>query len=134
MRWVVRLIGAAAIGFSTVGLLGQSVNFSGKWTLVPGSSSAGAANTSWGWGFQFTVTQEPGRLTVRRVEPGGPVTTTYIFDGLIARWEGARLILRERTAFSADATMTLSLDAAGNLVIRQTSSMGMPVARTYRKG
>jgi hypothetical protein len=108
-------------------------NLTGTWTLMPGYSGAGALNASWGWGFEFRAVHEPGALTVTYVGPGGSLKSVYILDGTLGKWEGSRLVVRERTAFSSDAKITLSLDYSGNLIVLQTSSMGEPVTKKYRR-
>ncbi len=119
-------------------------NFTGKWTLVPGSTAETGIDQV------FAVVQDDKTLKV--VRNNGTQTRVFNLDGSEAKnaitsepwasvgdsstvtWDGAKMILRMREGNRLVMTQTWSLDASGDLVIESTRATGAsPTKATYKK-
>lgn len=159
MRRTVVLMSAVAVGLASVGVFAQArPNFAGKWAMVQDPNAApsggGRGGGFGGLGQGGTVAQDDKTLTITTTTQAGEVKRTYNLDGSDskntlniggnaieqvskARWDGSRLVIATTTDFGgtpAESTMTLSLDASGNLVVDTTGGRGGPTKMTYKKG
>lgn len=114
----------------------QTPNFTGKWTADPAAPGGGRG----GLGQQATIKQDEKTLTVTRTTQMGEFTSTYNLDGSEskntlnfqgnaieqlskAKWDGGKLVVDTRMTFDGNpiqVSMTMALDAAGNLVVEST--------------
>jgi hypothetical protein len=149
----------AALVVLTASVFAQTApNFAGKWTLVPDPSAP--TGGMGGLGQTATVVQDATSLTITRTTQMGEFTTTYKLDGSESKntvnmggnsvdmlskvkSEAGKLIVNTSMSFDGNAmetSMTLSLDAAGNLIVESTrpdfQGGGAPITTkmTYKKG
>jgi hypothetical protein len=113
-----------------------------------------------GLGQEATITQTGATLTIARTTPQGEVRTVYNLDGSESRnsmamgrggqaveqvsratWEGSKLVIATTMSMGGNAvetTMSLSLDASGDLVVESTGmgrgGAGAAVTTRYTKG
>jgi hypothetical protein len=152
---------AAVIALVSVSVFAQTVpSFAGKWTLVPDPTApAGGGRGMGGLGDTATIVQDATSLTITRTTQMGEITSTYKLDGsdskntlnmagnaidMISKvkTDGGTLVVTTSMNFNGnpvESTMTLSLDAAGNLVVQSTrpdfQGGGAPITTkmTYKK-
>jgi hypothetical protein len=149
----------AALVVVTASVFAQTApNFAGKWTLVPdpGAPAGGMG----GLGQTVNIVQDATSLTVTRTTQMGEFTTVYKLDGSESKntvnmggnsidmlskvkSEAGKLIVNTSMSFDGnpvETSMTMSLDAAGNLVVESTrpdfQGGGAPITTkmTYKKG
>jgi hypothetical protein len=126
---------ALAVLFSAA-TLAQTPNFTGKWAVVPDSSSQGPG----GLRQSAVIKQDATTLTVTRTTRMGEVTSVYKLDGSESKntlnfqgnaidqlskvkWDGGTLKVDTSLSFDGNpvnVTMAMSLDASGNLVVVST--------------
>jgi hypothetical protein len=155
-------LAAAAVIIAGAMLAAQAPpNFAGKWTLVPDPNAApgGAGRGPGGIGQSAVIVQDAAALTITRTTPMGEFTSTYKLDGSESKntfnmqgnaieqvskvkWDGGKLLVNTTMDFGGNpvaTSMTLSLDAAGNLLVESTrpdfQGGGAPVTTkaTYKK-
>ncbi|MEP6915597.1 MAG: hypothetical protein ABJC89_08115 [Acidobacteriota bacterium] len=148
----------ASVVLVTASVFAQTApNFAGKWTLVadPNAPAGGMG----GLGQSATVVQDATSLTITRTTQMGEIATTYKLDGSESKntvnmggnsidmlskvkSEAGKLIVNTSMSFDGnpvETSMTLSLDAAGNLVVESTrpdfQGGGAPITTkmTYKK-
>src|SRR5215203_1021042 len=117
-------------------------SFAGKWTLVadPNAAPGGAGRGPGGLGQTAVIVQDATTLTITRTSQMGEFTSTYKLDGSEskntltmngnaieqvskAKWDSGKLLVNTTMDFGGNpvtVTMTLSLDAAGNLLVDST--------------
>ena len=156
--WMAMTMFVVAAG---LGIAAQATpNFAGKWTLVPGPNAPQGGGMGAGLGAEATIAQDAKTLTITRTGPAGEIKSVYNLDGsdskntisfgdagfdLISKvkWEGAKMSVTTTAEFDGnkfETSMSLSLDAAGALVVESTrpdfQGGGAPVTSkmTYKKG
>jgi hypothetical protein len=161
MKRAAIVVRAAAIVFITASVFAQTPpSFAGKWTLVPDPNApAGGGRGGGGLGQTATIVQDATSMTITRTTPMGDFTSTYKLDGSESkntlnmggnaidqvskvRSDGGKLVVNTTMTFDGNPVeigMTLSLDAAGNLVVESTrpdfQGGGAPITTkmTYKK-
>ena len=164
-RRMMMLVSAAVLTLGTAGVLAQAApNFSGSWTMVPDVNAPQGGGRGGGFGGGLgaaaKIAQDAKTLTITRTGPAGEIKSVYNLDGSDskntinaggnnmesvskAKWDGAKLAVATRMDFGGNAfetTMSLSLDASGNLVVESTrpdfQGGGGPVTTKliYKKG
>jgi hypothetical protein len=161
MKRVMSLAAAAVIMAGAMAAAQATPSFAGKWTLVPDPNAApgGAGRGPGGLGQSAVIVQDATTLTITRTTPMGEFTSTYKLDGSESKntftmqgnaieqvskvkWDGGKLLVNTTMNFNGDpvaTSMTLSLDAAGNLLVDSTrpdfQGGGAPVTTkmTYKK-
>jgi hypothetical protein len=151
---------AAAMMLSTAALAAQATSFAGKWTMVADpNAAAGGRGGRGGLGMSVSIDQDAKMLTMTRTTQAGDTKTMYMLDGSpskntmnfggnsmeqtsTAKWDGAKLVIATTSQGQngpTTTTMTLSLDASGNMLVAQTRpgrNGGDPTTTTstYKKG
>ena len=161
MKRVMSLAAAAVIIAGAMLAAQAPPNFAGKWTLVPdpNATPGGAGRGPGGIGQSAVIVQDAAALTITRTTPMGEFTSTYKLDGSESKntfnmqgnaieqvskvkWDGGKLLVNTTMDFGGNpvaTSMTLSLDAAGNLLVESTrpdfQGGGAPVTTkaTYKK-
>ena len=132
-------------------------NFAGKWTVIPDANTP--AGGMGGLGQSATIAQDAATLTITRTTQMGEFVTTYKLDGSDSKNtlkmqdasidmvsqvkpDGGKLVVTTSMSFDGNpvqTSMTMSLDAAGNLVVESTrpdfQGGGGPITTkmTYKK-
>jgi hypothetical protein len=166
MRRMAMVTSVLAAAVLVVGLAAQATSFAGKWTLVPdpnaaagGGGRGGRGGGFGGLGQEATIAQDASTLTVTRTTQAGEIKSVYKLDGSestntmnfggnsvdqksTAKWDGPKLTITTSSDFGGNqfqTTMTLSLDASGNLTVESSrpdfQGGGAPVVTkmTYKK-
>ena len=143
MRKAAVVLSAAALVLGATGLAAQAApSFAGKWTMVadPNAAPAGGRGGRGGLGQEATIVQDGKTLTVTRPTPNGEMKSVYNLDGSEskntmtfgensidqlskAKWDGGMLMITTSSSFNGntfESTMSMSLDAAGNLIVNST--------------
>jgi hypothetical protein len=139
MKRTAAVVCAAAIVFITASVLAQTPpSFAGKWTVVadPNAPTGGGRGMG-GLGDTATIVQDATSLTITRTTQMGEFTSTYKLDGSDSKntlnmagnaiemvskvkSEAGKLVVNTSMNFNGnpvETTMTLSLDAGGNLLV-----------------
>jgi hypothetical protein len=156
------VVRAAAIVFITASVFAQTPpSFAGKWTVIadPNAPAGGGRGGTGGLGQTATIVQDATSMTITRTTPMGEFTSTYKLDGSESKntlnmggntidqvskvkSDGGMLVVNTTMTFDGnpvEVSMTLSLDAAGNLVVESTrpdfQGGGAPITTktTYKK-
>ena len=138
-------MGAAALIFGAANVSAQGKSFAGTWTVVADPAAAAPApgrGGGRGLGQAATIAQDAKTLTVTRTTQNGEVKSVYNLDGTDskntlsmggnsveqtskARWEGDKLIIDTKMNFNGNdvaSSMSLSIDAGGQLVVESTGA------------
>lgn len=147
MKRAAVLASAVALLLCYADLSAQTPDFSGSWTMVApaggggapaGGGRGGRGGGRGGLGANVTIAQTPTQLTVTRTMGGGEVASVYNLDGSqstntlsfggqsvdlvsTAAWDGSSLVITTDTQVGS-TTMTLSLNAQGQLVVESTGA------------
>jgi hypothetical protein len=159
MRLTSLLTSAAFVAMAALPATAQNADFSGKWMLVPDASAAPAQGGGPGRrpSPEIDITKDAKTLTLTRVTPNGERKSVYNLDGSESKntmnfggnavdqlskitWNGNTMVVTTTADFNGnkfESTMSLSLDAAGNLVIESnfpTPGGGATTSKaTYKK-
>jgi hypothetical protein len=161
MKRVLSLAAAVVIIAGAMLAAQAAPSFAGKWTLVPDPNAApgGAGRGPGGLGQSVVIVQDAATLTMTRTTAMGEFTSTYKLDGSESKntfnmqgnaieqvskvkWDGGKLLVNTTMDFGGNpvaTSMTLSLDASGNLLVESTrpdfQGGGAPVTTkaTYKK-
>ena len=161
MRKTAVVLSAAVLVLGATELAAQAApSFAGTWTMVadPNAALAGGRGGRGGLGQEATIVQDGKTLTVTRQAPNGEMKSVYNLDGSEskntmtfgensidqlskAKWNGGTLMIITSSSFNGntfESTMSMSLDAAGNLVVNSTmpargGGPPTPMKMTYRK-
>ena len=157
MRRSAILLSLVALALAPCAAIAQAApNFAGTWTLIADPNVApapGRGGGRAGLGQMATITQDAKMLMVTRTTQNGEMKVMYNLDGSESRntvtmggnpieqasttkWNGNKYVITTTSSFNGNAftsTMTLWLDASGNLVVETTSpgrGGGAPVTTT----
>ena len=161
MRRSVLLLSFAALAVAPCAVIAQAApSLAGTWTLIaePNVASVPGRGGRGGLGRMATIAQDAKMLTVTRIMQNGEMKMLYNLDGSESRntvtmggnpieqssttkWSDNKYVITTMSSFngkSFTSTMTLWLDASGNLVVESTSPArggGAPVTTTmsYKK-
>jgi hypothetical protein len=164
MRRTALMLGATALIFAAADAQAQDKpNFTGTWTEIadPNAAPAGGGRGGrggMGLGAGATITQDAAALTITRTTQAGEVKSVYKLDGSAstntvtmggnsmdqvskAAWNGNTLVITTTMNMGGnevESTMSLSLDASGNLSVTTNApgrGGGMnTTTRNYKKG
>lgn len=163
MRRATALLTVSALVLGTTQLAAQAKpSFAAKWVVVVDPNAAAPTpgrGGGRGLGQQATIEQTDKTLTITRTTQNGEVKSVYNLDGTDSKntmtmggnavdqtskvkWEGDKMVITTNSSFNGnpiESTMTLTLDAAGNLVVEATGpgrGGGPPTTTkmTYKKG
>lgn len=141
MKGAVVLASALAMMLSSTHVSAQTPDLSGSWTQVApagGGGGGGRGGGRGGLGMTATIAQTPTQLTITRSMGGSDVASVYNLDGSqstntlsfggqsvdlvsTAKWNGSSLVVTTDTQVGS-TTMTLSLNAQGQLVVESTGA------------
>ena len=157
MKRAAVVVRAAAIVLITASTFAQTPpSFAGKWTLI---ADPNAPPVMGGLGQAATIVQDATSMTITRTTQMGEITSTYKLDGSDSKntlnmggnaidmvskvtSDGGKLVVNTSMSFDGNpvqTSMTLSLNAAGNLVVESTrpdfQGGGGPITAkmTYKK-
>lgn len=164
MKRAAVLASALALMLCYADVSAQTPDFSGGWTMVApagggdappaGGGRGGRGGGRGGLGMTATIAQTATQLTITRTLGGTEVASVYNLDGSqstntlsfggqsfdqisTAAWNGSNLVVTTQGQ-AGDTTMTLSLNAEGQLVVETTGpgrGGGAPTTttQTYNK-
>jgi hypothetical protein len=144
MRKTAVLMSAIALVLGATNLSAQGKSFAGTWTVVadPAAPAPTGRGGGRGLGQGGTIAQDAKTLTITRTTQNGEMKSVYNLDGSEskntltmggnsveqtskAKWEGDKLVITTTMNFNgnpSESSMTLSLDAAGQLIVEATGA------------